>query len=91
VPARRSSSLGAEEALGEGGDEADLDQQADHGFKRSQDRHRIVELEATREEAPPVERGEAEDARLREVEGMAVYRAEVQIQGGKTGDDCQIP
>ena len=54
-------------------------------------RHRVIELEATREEAAPMERGHAEDRRFGEVEGVAVHHAEVEIEGGEGDEDAEIP
>src|SRR5262249_35810685 len=75
----RDTSPRAKEALSEGGDEADFDKEADDCFNGGDDRHRVVELEATGKEAAPMERGQAEHRRLDEVEGMAVHDAEVEI------------
>lgn len=61
---RSIRSLGAEEALGEGSDEADLDDEAQHRLTRSQDSHRIAQADALRKEAASVEGCEAEDERL---------------------------
>jgi len=50
----RRDSLLAEQALGEGGDTGDFDEQADKGSEGSQDGQRIVERDASRKEAPAV-------------------------------------
>jgi hypothetical protein len=50
----RRDALLAEEALGEGGNTGDFDEQADKGFEGSQDGQGIVERDASRKEAPAV-------------------------------------
>lgn len=47
--------LGAKEALGESGDEADFDQQANDGFCCCCDRNRVIQRDTTREETAPME------------------------------------
>jgi hypothetical protein len=51
----RGGELSREEALGEGGDEGDLDQQADDGFGGGELRNGILQRNAAREEAAPME------------------------------------
>jgi len=50
----RRYALLAEQALGEGGDTGDFDEQADKGFEGSQDGQGIVERDTSRKEASAV-------------------------------------
>src|SRR5262245_57054555 len=53
-----------EEALGEGGDEGDFDEQANDGLPSCQPRERVAQPDARREEAAPMEAAYAEYQRL---------------------------
>src|SRR5260221_11218279 len=84
-------SLRREEALGEGGDEADLDQQADPRFERCQLRHDALDIQTARKEAAAMERGQAKDDRTIRLKGMSCCWAKLVIGEGEAGDGCQIP
>jgi hypothetical protein len=62
--AEDARSPGAEAALGEGGDEADFDEEPDDGLKSRQHCHRIIQAQPAWKEAAPVEGCQAEDGRL---------------------------
>src|SRR5260370_22495069 len=62
----------AKEALGEGGDKADLDEQAHQRLEGGQLGERTIHRHVARQEAAPVERGHAEDERSRHRELRAI-------------------
>src|SRR4051812_43192205 len=80
----------AEEALGEGGDEAQFDQEAKNRLGGGEHGQRIVERETAGKEAPPMERGHAEDKRAQRREGQGIGLAEEEVRRRPAEDDREI-
>src|SRR5262245_57659507 len=66
-------SLLVEEAVAEGGDENQLDEQADDRLERRDNSHRVAQADLRREEAAPMKRTEAEHQCLIPVESRGGF------------------
>ena len=78
--------LAGEQALGEGGDQDDLDEQANEGFDSRYRRLQITGLEDRREETAPVKCRHADDNGLIPRKRLAVRIAKREVGGSECAD-----